>query len=120
MLPVVFRLSSAPRPHRIVSAAPNLRNDETPGSRVQLCLPKPRNVSVREKAAEIDLRGTCGAHKFDQRLDPVEVPRGCWHLASVRNASFRFSVFTVRLETQTAMRRSAGAHWAWPVSTHAA
>ena len=31
MLPVAFRLSSAPRPHRIVSTAPNLRNDETPG-----------------------------------------------------------------------------------------
>ncbi len=31
MLPVAFRLFSAPRPHRIVSTAPNLRNDETPG-----------------------------------------------------------------------------------------
>jgi hypothetical protein len=28
--PVAFRLSSAPRADRIVSAAPNLRNDETP------------------------------------------------------------------------------------------
>lgn len=31
MLPVAARLSSAQRPHRIVSAAPNLRNDEAPG-----------------------------------------------------------------------------------------
>jgi hypothetical protein len=31
MLPVAFRSCSAPRPHRIVSSAPNLLNDETPG-----------------------------------------------------------------------------------------
>ena len=31
MLPVAFRLSSAPRTYRIVSTALNLRNDETPG-----------------------------------------------------------------------------------------
>src|SRR5580692_1957100 len=33
MLPVAFRLSSAPRPPRIVSAAPFLRHDETLGAR---------------------------------------------------------------------------------------
>src|ERR1017187_9140572 len=37
MLPVAFRLSSAPLPHIIVSAAPNLPNDETPRTRASNC-----------------------------------------------------------------------------------